>query len=79
MTHLHCASMIFRSSLWKFDDGFQRRTVKSSVKACLKPQEGNRKQKYDKWFPEKNRAEHCQEEQKTSGSSKYKSVSSEIG
>jgi hypothetical protein len=50
MTHLHCASMIFRSRLWKYDDGFQRRTVKSTVKACLKPQEGNRKQKYDSGF-----------------------------
>jgi hypothetical protein len=47
MTHLHCASMIFWSRLWKYDDGFQRRTVKSTVKACLKPQEGTRKQKCD--------------------------------
>jgi hypothetical protein len=50
MTHLHCASMIFWSRLWKYDDGFQRRTVKSTVKACLKPQEGTIKQKYDCGF-----------------------------
>jgi hypothetical protein len=50
MTHLHCASIIFWSRLWKSDDGFQRRTVKSTVKVCLKPQVGNRKQKSDNSF-----------------------------